>query len=118
MNDPEKKLKAEALAAPSAHLDRRMDQLFAAAPAPRFALLRRPIAAWQCAAACALFAFGGFWAADHRAEEPVRESSTVYIIQADPQLVRSALDSATQGFTMDPERIEVQVVNGVEGDLL
>lgn len=60
MDDLERRLSAPPLAEPGAALDHRMAQLFSSAvPRPR-AFWHRPVALWQCLAACMLSLLAGW----------------------------------------------------------
>ena len=86
MKDAEHELKGLPLRAPSERLDANMRCLFLSAAAQRPSLLRRPVALWQCLAACLLFAIAGFLA--HRASTPpdkpeTRVMHTYYVFTGD-----------------------------------
>ena len=61
MKDPEERLQGIPLAEPSDAFQRKMTQLLDGAPQRRSGLLKRPVALWQCAAACIVFAMAGVW---------------------------------------------------------
>ncbi len=116
MKDIEQELKQCELATPSDDLDRRIDQLIAHAPRPRWQFLSRPVALWQCAAACLVFAVLGHLASRDQAQ-PERDSeppTTVYIIQGGPEIPRRAFDAtAREGvFLGDPEKVRTYIITG------
>jgi hypothetical protein len=80
MNDKntENELKNLPLRAPSERLDANMRCLFLGAAAQRPGFLRRPVALWQCLAACLLFAVGGFLARQAAAPQETPEPRVMH----------------------------------------
>ena len=116
MKDIERELKQCELATPSADLDRRIEQLLAHAPAPRWRFLTRPIALWQCAAACLGFALIGYFA-NREATQPQQAPetpTTVYIIQSGTEAPRRASDTSMREhvFLSDPGKVKTYIIAG------
>ncbi len=96
MDEFEQRLKTAKLAEPSAEQDRRMEQLFAAPPAPRGRWLRRPIPLWACCAAAVACAFLGYTVSPSPAPQPIERSQTiVYMVPEEAFMSRDASVSAT-----------------------
>lgn len=123
MNDVEKWLAERELPEPSEAHRRRMDALFAHAAFVREPLWRRPVALWQCAAACLLFCAVGYWACGLNAAPPsvpaagpAPASTVVYIIQPGADASQRLFDASEKerGFLEGP--VEVRI-NGVLQDM-
>ena len=115
MKDIETLLKQHRPVAPSGDLDRRINQLLDQAPTPRFHLFTRRVALWQCAAACLLCAFLGYFASREAAPPaPAPEpepASTIYIIQSGPEIPRRAFDATAHDpiFLGNPDEITTHI---------
>lgn len=122
MNDVEKWLAERELPEPSEAHRRRMDALFAHAALVREPPWRRPVALWQCAAACLLFCLAGYWACGMLepgtapVSGPPPASTVVYIIQPGADASQRLFDASEkeQGFLEGP--VEVRI-NGVLQDM-
>ena len=89
-----------------------MAQVFASAPRRGAGWFSRPVALWQCAAACVVFAVGGYGLHVLRGErEPAPEArqTTVYIIQTDPRLLREAVDATVRERPFLSEPVEPRI---------
>ena len=111
MKDTEKELRSLPLRAPSERLDANMRCLFLEAAARRPGFLRRPVALWQCLAACVFFAIAGFLA-HHAAVPPEtpepRVMQTYYVFTGDgPGNVFDTAGMNTGG------RMKVRIIDNV-----
>jgi hypothetical protein len=96
MKDLEDKLGRCSLARPSPKLDKRVDQLFTEAAVRRPPVWARPMAMWQGAVACLVFATLGFLlhAALPEAKEEAPAPTMVYVVEMDPEMAERVFVSA------------------------
>ncbi len=84
---------------PSADFGRRMEELFHHPPPARRGWFLRPVALWQCVAACVLCVLCGYWfhgSQSRRSDEPTTTPMTVYVIQPAAPLVPDIYDATTR----------------------